>query len=129
MKINNFIKYWFPVLLYTIIIYYFSSLSNPINSIVPNNLQLYFDFNTFIYHTIEFAILNLLIYRALKTTSKNPQTLSILFTILYAIADEIHQSYVPGRISSVFDVAIDFLGAITMQSIINIKEWLKNQLN
>ncbi len=129
MKINNFIKYWLPVLLYAFIIYYFSSLPNPINSIVPNNLQPYFDFNTFIYHTIQFAILNFLFYRALKTTGKNPQTLSILFTVLYAITDEIHQFYVPGRVSSVFDVAIDFLGAITMQSIINIKEWLKSQLN
>ena len=49
-----------------------------------------------------------------------------MITILYAITDEIHQYFVPGRISSSFDILFDAFGAIAMQSIINIYEWMKN---
>ncbi|MBS3160535.1 VanZ family protein [Candidatus Woesearchaeota archaeon] len=43
------------------------------------------------------------------------------------MTDEIHQFYVLGRISSTFDIAIDSFGAIAMQCVINIYEWLKEQ--
>mgnify|MGYP001609904877 CR=1 FL=1 len=108
------------------VIYYLSSLPNPLKEIIPSSLFPYFDLERFFYHIIEYLILSLLLYRALKTTSKNPQTLALLITILYAISDEIHQFYIPGRIPSVFDIAIDSLGAIAMQSILNIYFWLKS---
>ncbi len=34
-----------------------------------------------------------------------------LLTVLYAVSDELHQSFVPGRHASVWDVMIDALGA------------------
>jgi VanZ family protein len=37
----------------------------------------------------------------------------ILICVLYAISDEIHQSFVPGRGPSIIDVFIDSTGAIT----------------
>jgi len=37
----------------------------------------------------------------------------MLFGILYAITDEIHQLFVPGRTSSPLDVGIDSLGIVT----------------
>ena len=126
MKINYFIKYWLPIILYASFIYYLSSLPNPLEQIVPEKALIYFDFQRFIYHIIEYGILSLLLFRALKITSKSPQTLTILITILYAITDEIHQYFVPGRISSSFDVLFDAFGAIAMQCIINIYEWMKN---
>jgi len=126
MKINYFIKYWAPVIIYTIFIYYLSSLSNPVERVIPNGALIYFDFERFIYHIIEYGILSSLIYRAFKITSKNPQTLAILFSIIYAILDEVHQYYVPGRISSTFDIAIDSFGVIAIQCIINIYNYIKN---
>ena len=33
--------------------------------------------------------------------------------LLYAASDEIHQAFVPGRGPSVFDVLLDFCGAVT----------------
>lgn len=126
MKINYLIKHWAPVIIYMGFIYYLSSLPNPIEQIIPGKALIYFNFKHFIYHIIEYGILNFLLYRALKITTKNPQTLAILITILYAITDEMHQFYVPGRISSIFDIAIDSFGAIAMQCIINIHNWLKN---
>ena len=106
-------------------IYYFSSLSNPIEQVIPDKVLIYFDFERFVYHIIEYGILSFLFYRALKINVKNPQTLAILFSIIYAITDEIHQFYVPGRFSNVFDVAVNSFGAIAMQSIINIYNYFK----
>ncbi len=126
MKINYYIKYWIPVTVWMIFIFYLSSLSNPIQQIIPEKALIYFEFERFVYHLVEYLILSLLLYRALKTTSKNPQTLAILISVIYAITDEIHQSFVPGRIPSVFDIAIDSFGVIVMQCIMNIYEWLKS---
>jgi VanZ family protein len=125
MKINYFIKYWLPVILYASFIYYLSSLLNPLQQITPEKALIYFDFHRFIYHILEYAILSLLLYRALKVTSKAPQTSAILITVLYAITDEIHQYFVPGRNANVFDLAIDALGAILAHCITNIYEYLK----
>lgn len=125
MEIKYLIKYWLPVIIYMSFIYYLSSLSNPIKEIIPISLFSYFDFKRFIYHIVEYGVLSLLLYRTLKITSKNPQTLAVLIAIVYAITDEMHQYFVPGRISSVFDVSIDSFGAIAMQSIINLYNFLK----
>ena len=108
-------------------IYYLSSLSNPVEQIIYGGKVLkYLNLQDFIYHVIEYMILSLLLYRALKISSKNPQTLAILITILYAITDELHQYFVPGRIPSIFDVSVDTFGAIAMQSIINVYNYIKN---
>ncbi len=123
---NKQVILWLLVILYMGVIYYLSSLSNPVEELVPKTLFPYFNFQHFIYHIIEYGILNFLLYRTFKDTSKNPQTLSMLITILYAITDEVHQYFVPGRISSVFDIVFDSFGAIAMQCIINIYNWLKN---
>ena len=37
----------------------------------------------------------------------------LLVCLLYAASDEIHQAFVPGRGPSVFDVLLDFCGAVT----------------
>jgi VanZ family protein len=59
----------------------------------------------------------LLLMRALRNEIRNesirrPLLLSIVFTILYAASDEFHQSFVPSRSASVFDVMIDTTGGI-----------------
>jgi VanZ family protein len=41
--------------------------------------------------------------------------LALVSTLLIAIADEYHQSFLPGRTSSPYDVLIDFCGAIAAQ--------------
>ena len=126
MKINYFIKYWLPVIIYMILIFYLSSLPNPIEQVIPVKLIPYFDLDDFIYHISEYLVLSFLLYRALKTISEKPEILAILISTLYAITDEMHQYFVPGRISSVFDVAFDIFGIIAMQCILYIYNNLKN---
>ena len=123
MKIDYYIKYWLPIVFWMWLIYYISSFPSPLEQIIPEKALAYFDFEHFIYHIIEYAILSFLLYRALKITSKNPQILAILITILYGIIDELHQYFVPGRILSIVDILIDLFGAIVMQSVVNIYNW------
>jgi VanZ family protein len=69
-------------------------------------------------HMTEYAILALLILRALQVRCNRSQLWEVgdaklAFTViaLYAASDEFHQRFVPSREASVRDVAIDCFGA------------------
>lgn len=64
-------------------------------------------------HVSEFGLLFLLLRRALGHTisgARKTTIFAILLTILYAASDEYHQSFVPGRTATVYDVAVDTAG-------------------
>lgn len=64
-------------------------------------------------HMAEYAVLMLLNLRALRLSgSKRPAAGAFLMTVLYAAADEYHQSFVASRGPSVLDVIIDASGAM-----------------
>ena len=75
-------------------------------------------------HFSEYAVGAILIYLLLytfpKVSSKIRNVSSIIITIIYAISDEIHQLYIPGREGKIVDVYIDTLGIITGVIFINI---------
>lgn len=52
---------------------------------------------------------------------KYPGLISLLFVSIYAISDEIHQYFVPGRSCEIRDMLIDISGAIV--ALIIIKLW------
>jgi hypothetical protein len=56
-------------------------------------------------HAGEFAVLGLLLVRALGRP-----LLAFWLGAAYAVTDELHQSFVPGRVGSPLDVAIDAAG-------------------
>lgn len=70
-------------------------------------------------HFIFFGILSILILftlirrRSLFETSLTVFLLSLFLTNIYAISDEYHQTFTPGRHSSAKDVVIDTCGDIT----------------
>jgi len=69
-----------------------------------------------IFHMFEYAILALLIFRILRQTEKRHIYWDIgwtlIFTILYAISDEYHQTFTLGRVGTYRDVMIDSFGAL-----------------
>ncbi len=71
-------------------------------------------------HFSEYFILNFLISRALiKTTNlslKKSLVLAFVVSVLYAVSDEYHQSFVPGREPRIRDIIIDSFGALTASS-------------
>ncbi len=70
-------------------------------------------------HVIEYAILAGLVWRALfQPTAKDNRKWSwpvagkaFAITVVYAATDEWHQSFVPHRVGSIFDVGFDGFGA------------------
>jgi VanZ family protein len=52
------------------------------------------------------------------TLWRRASVLAVLCTLLIASLDEYHQSFLPTRTSSVFDVGIDLCGAIVFQSLL-----------
>ena len=67
-------------------------------------------------HFMEYALLAVLVFRALKIDVY--QKIHLFFTawvicIIYAATDELHQYFVPGRSCQIRDVMIDSAGALT----------------
>lgn len=64
-------------------------------------------------HFSEFAILGILIYLNVKEYKKNRVVLfALVLSALYALSDEIHQIFVPGRACTFVDMCIDTSGAL-----------------
>ncbi|WP_446744144.1 VanZ family protein [Silvibacterium acidisoli] len=55
---------------------------------------------------------------ACKAMWRNASLLALLCTLIVASADEIHQSFLPGRTATPVDVCIDMTGAIIAQLIV-----------
>ena len=62
-------------------------------------------------YTIGGVVISVFFY-AFTLNKKEVITNSLLTGVLYALSDEMHQYFVPGRTSSVFDVGIDTAGVI-----------------
>ncbi|MEW6040854.1 MAG: VanZ family protein, partial [Elusimicrobiota bacterium] len=63
-------------------------------------------------HLLEFAILCVLLFRAIESSGKKNKFWPVFLSFTYAITDEIHQYYIPGRYTSLIDVLIDTAGSI-----------------
>jgi VanZ family protein len=63
-------------------------------------------------HSGEYLVLAFLLARALTThPARRTATSAVGIAVAYAITDELHQAFVPGRMPSPVDVGIDALGA------------------
>lgn len=73
-------------------------------------------------HMAAYAILTVLWWRVLarRLSVRRPLglALALLLSLLYAVSDEVHQSYVLGRNGSVWDVGIDACGVLIAASIL-----------
>jgi VanZ family protein len=76
-------------------------------------------------HATEFAVLFLLLWRAWRRERPAGQALSwaMATTAAYAISDEWHQSFVPGRKANWYDVLIDVSGALLLWWLLRGGRW------
>lgn len=73
-------------------------------------------------HFAEYAILAALLWYALRSTpalAGRAAPLAFALAVLYAISDEFHQSFVPGRYPDVRDVLVDAAGALVAVSLLH----------
>ncbi len=93
---------WAPVLLWAAVIFAFSSLPSLGTDLGTWDLVL-----RKLAHLAEYAILGGLLLRATRRLGP-----AVVLAALYAVSDEVHQTFVEGRVGAVLDVAIDTLGAL-----------------
>jgi VanZ family protein len=129
---KSFIKYWLPLLIWLGVMFLGStdlmSAQHTSRCIVPflrwlNPHISWAAINTIhtvirkLGHVSEYAILALLLWRAVRSGSALHMKMSLLFgavllaSALFAASDEFHQSFVKSRTPSVRDVLLDVAGA------------------
>ena len=111
---------WLLVILWMAVIFYFSSQPD-LKSSLPSIWDTVF---RKIAHMSEYFVLAYLFAQALKNYKLSFKIIILLtsfFSVLYAISDEFHQSFVIGRQGSLRDVLIDSAGVLIFIILINIK--------
>ena len=73
-------------------------------------------------HFLSYAVLAWLAWRVTRV-GKRPFLWAFLITAAYAIGDEYHQSFVPGRHGQLTDVLIDCAGGLVALSILQEGRW------
>lgn len=104
---------WLLTLAWMGTIFYLSHQSSPLGA-SPGDAE------SSLAHVGVYAVLAVLLYWALWTAvaRDDPELAPIVATVafglavLYGVSDELHQAYVPGRVASERDLALDGLGAI-----------------
>ncbi|MCP4140385.1 MAG: VanZ family protein [Chloroflexi bacterium] len=116
MNVLNKLPVWLPAIILMIVIFAFSSISS---DSMPS-----FDWADFIVkkggHALGYGLLALAYLYALKLSPTKLKVAWIL-ALLYAISDELHQTFVPGRQGSLIDVIIDSTGAAIALKILDIR--------
>jgi len=86
-------------------------------------------------HFTEFGILGVFFYlNIIEIKNRKSIVDSVLWTMIYAISDEIHQLFVPGRACSIIDMIIDTCGGICFIFVyyiieINVKKYMSCKSN
>lgn len=108
---------WIPVILWCGLIFFLSSQPHLPG---PEDANLDF-FVKKLGHITVYGILFFLTHRAFGRGNKHRMVNTFLFCICYAISDEYHQSYVPGRTPMVRDIGIDLIGMILSMYVLRKK--------
>ncbi len=127
LKINKKVFKWLLVALIMAIIFAFSAQTREESAGTSGEIvemicrvigECYEDIVTFavrkLAHFLNFLALGLSVFFAFgehTTKIKSRACYSILFCLAYAMSDEFHQLFVPGRGAMVIDVIIDFFGS------------------
>ena len=93
---------WLPVVLWAALIFAFSSVPSLGTDLGTWDLILRKGA-----HVTEYAILGALLARATRSPA-----LAVLLAVLYAVTDEVHQTFVEDRVGAPVDVALDTIGAL-----------------
>jgi len=128
---------WIPVILWMMLIFFLSAQSGVesdglsskvtelmlglINQVVPafsSSMADYAYLNRAVRklaHFLLYLALGLLSVQALRKngfTGRKPLVLGVIICALYAVTDELHQTFVPGRSGQIGDVILDTVGGL-----------------
>lgn len=115
---------WFPLIFWMFVIFFLSANPDPyrwlpaswrlirVGGSAASSLD---DVIGMGLHVFEYAVLVVLILRARvwgRSLRKEDFLAVVSFTMLYALSDEIHQIFVPGRAFQLADLGLDLVGAL-----------------
>ncbi len=129
MSFENFIKYWVPVMIWLVFIFWMSTnafsskktalvigplLVALMPAITPSKLRLLHMVIRKAAHITEYFVLGMLLFRGFRGTEKERKpwrwaVFSLMAVSLYALSDEFHQTFVPSRGVELSDVGIDIV--------------------
>jgi VanZ family protein len=93
---------WVPVVAWAGLIFVLSSIPDLSTGLGAWDLAL-----RKVAHAAEFAVLGFLLARAIGRDGP-----ALALGIAYAVSDEVHQHFVPGRLGSPLDVLVDAVGVV-----------------
>jgi VanZ family protein len=131
------LRFWLPVAIWALLIYgaSTSAFGSPATSriLVPllhwllsgaslQTLELIHEFARKSVHFVNYFVLSLLLFRALRGANKGWSrrwaVLAVLLAFAYASTDEYHQSFEAGRGASAMDALLDTAGAAAAQVVV-----------
>lgn len=122
--------YWVPIFLWMLGIFLLSSTTSSTlgqvkesNEILPMFVSKIIT-SQYLVHPVEFGMLSVLVYRLLVSyqslSTRFAVSVALGWAIGYGVLDEVHQSFVAGRASTLTDVGLDSAGAIIALSLVLI---------
>lgn len=107
---KHFLHFWLPVILCM-------GAISAASSIPSSDIPGLFAFQDVSFHGIIYALLGMLFFRALRASGPRLRlaalaAATLFFGLAYGVIDEFHQSFVPGRCSTIADVLTDGAGAL-----------------
>lgn len=140
LETRNFFRYYGPALLWTVVIFAFSTHSFSaeqtgnfllwlIVAVYPHVSWPEFHFLHLLIrkvaHLVVYAVLSLLWFRAHRGPGKGWRRewalAAVLVSMLIAGSDEVHQSFVRSRTATPWDVLLDTFGALLAQAVIALR--------
>jgi VanZ family protein len=119
---EHFVRYQLPAIAWAAAIFLVSSIPG---SKLPSIAHF---INDKLLHCTEYFVFGLLIYRALEPRKNRNKfswmrlVIPVVVVILFALTDEYHQGFVPGRTEDLLDALADTLGGILSASLMYIIE-------
>jgi VanZ family protein len=85
-------------------------------------------------HLTEYALLGILAARAFRGSPGESLrkwwfSASLALIVVYALADEYHQSFVPSRTGTIYDSLIDMAGGLAALVIVSRRDWFRRASN
>ena len=122
-RVPRVVSLWLPVVAWAALIFLLSSFEAPdvgsggVDYVVRK-----------LAHLTEYALLGLLASRAFRGSSRDGLRTrwflaSVILIVVYALADEYHQSFVPSRTGSIYDSLIDIAGGFAALIVVRHRNW------
>lgn len=115
--VKNQLAYWFPVYVWAALIFYFSSGALT-GSGVPSG-KTFIMVSDYYKHMTGYGFLTFLLWRAFHNSRfRHSEIFAIVAATIYGMSTEVHQYFIPGRYSSLFDASFNFIGCVLIQPLI-----------